>query len=41
MKQTDVVYKIDCNDCNACYIEQTNRHLIKIKEHKNDDKETF
>jgi len=39
MKQTGVVYKIDCNDCNASYIGQTNRHLItRIKKHRSDIK---
>ncbi|XP_071573785.1 uncharacterized protein [Temnothorax nylanderi] len=33
-KCTGVVYKLDCSDCNACYIGQTKRHLeTRIKEH--------
>ncbi|RLU26748.1 hypothetical protein DMN91_000545 [Ooceraea biroi] len=29
-----VVYKIDCNNCSACYIGQTKRHLeTRLKEH--------
>ncbi|XP_071633849.1 uncharacterized protein [Temnothorax longispinosus] len=36
---TDVVYKLDCSDCNACYIGQTKRHLeTRIKEHRADIK---
>ena len=32
-----VVYKFDCNDCNATYIGQTKRKLItRINEHKKD-----
>ncbi|XP_071639978.1 uncharacterized protein [Temnothorax longispinosus] len=34
MKETGVVYKIECNDCNASYIGQTLRHLeTRVKEH--------
>lgn len=30
-----IVYKIDCNNCNACYVGQTKRHLsTRIKEHR-------
>ena len=37
MKQTELVYKIDCIDCEATYIGQTKRHLeTRIKEHKTD-----
>jgi len=36
---TDVVYKIDCNDCEKVYIGQTKRHLeTRVKEHKNNIK---
>jgi len=36
---TDVVYKLDCNDCDKVYIGQTKRHLLtRIKEHKNNIK---
>ncbi|EZA57384.1 hypothetical protein X777_02647 [Ooceraea biroi] len=32
-----VVYKINCSDCNICYIGQTMRYLEKrINEHKSD-----
>lgn len=37
--KTEVVYRIDCNNCNATYVGQTKRHLsTRIKEHKNDIK---
>jgi len=37
--RTNVIYKIDCMDCNACYVGQTKRHFkTRIKEHKNDIK---
>ncbi|EZA57994.1 hypothetical protein X777_02002 [Ooceraea biroi] len=33
--QTGVVYKIECSDCDACYIGQTKRCLeTRIKEHR-------
>jgi len=36
---TDVVYKIECNDCDKLYIGQTKRHLgTRIKEHSNNIK---
>jgi len=36
---TDVVYKIECRDCDKVYIGQTKRHLeTRIKEHKNNIK---
>jgi len=36
---TEVVYKIDCNDCDKVYIGQTKRHLLtRIKEHRNNIK---
>lgn len=35
--KTEVVYCIDCKDCEACYIGQTKRHLqTRVKEHYND-----
>ncbi|EZA52967.1 hypothetical protein X777_07426, partial [Ooceraea biroi] len=35
LKCTDVVYKINCSDCSACYIGQTGRHLqTGINEHR-------
>ena len=35
----EVVYKIDCSDCDATYIGQTKRHLnTRIKEHRNNIK---
>ncbi|EZA58481.1 hypothetical protein X777_01102, partial [Ooceraea biroi] len=38
-KKTCVVYKINCSDCQACYIRQTKRHLEqRVKEHKTDIK---
>ncbi|EZA54575.1 hypothetical protein X777_05696, partial [Ooceraea biroi] len=38
-KQTSVVYKIDCTNCDSCYIGQTKRHLdTRIKEHISDIK---
>jgi len=34
-KKTDIVYKINCSDCDAVYIGQTKRHLLtRIKEHQ-------
>ncbi|XP_024872108.1 uncharacterized protein LOC112454769 [Temnothorax curvispinosus] len=34
LKQTELVYRIDCANCNAAYIGQTKRHLeTRIKEH--------
>lgn len=39
LKQTELVYKIDCVNCNACYIGQTKRHLMtRVKEHQRDIK---
>ncbi|XP_024871861.1 uncharacterized protein LOC112454599, partial [Temnothorax curvispinosus] len=39
MKETGVVYKIECNDCNVSYIGQTLRHLeTRVKEHLGDIK---
>ncbi|EZA46952.1 hypothetical protein X777_00560, partial [Ooceraea biroi] len=36
-QHTDVVYKIDCLNCAACYIGQTKRHLeTRVKEHRSD-----
>jgi len=36
---TEVVYKINCNDCDKVYIGQTKRHLVtRIKEHRNNIK---
>jgi len=35
-KMTQLVYKIDCGNCNLSYIRQTKRHLnTRLKEHKN------
>ncbi|XP_071573819.1 uncharacterized protein [Temnothorax nylanderi] len=39
LKQTEIVYKITCKDCNAIYIGQTKRHLCtRLKEHQKDIK---
>ena len=36
LSHTDVVYKIDCRDCEASYVCQTGRYLkTRISEHKN------
>lgn len=33
---SNVVYKINCNDCNASYVDQTKKQLqTKLKEHRN------
>ena len=38
-RQTNIVYKLDCVNCDSCYIEQTKRHLeTRIKEHRSDVK---
>ncbi|XP_011872187.1 PREDICTED: uncharacterized protein LOC105564436 [Vollenhovia emeryi] len=38
-KQTELVYKINCINCDASYIGQTKRHIeTRIKEHCNDIK---
>lgn len=38
-KRTNVIYKLTCNDCSACYIGQTKRYLeTRIKEHFKDIK---
>ncbi|EZA61386.1 hypothetical protein X777_12293, partial [Ooceraea biroi] len=37
LKCTEVVYRINCSDCTACYIGQTKRHLkTRINEHRSD-----
>lgn len=37
MSQCDVVYKIDCLNCEASYVGQTKRQLkTRIHEHKSD-----
>ncbi|KYN04513.1 hypothetical protein ALC62_04617, partial [Cyphomyrmex costatus] len=37
MQKRNLVYKINCNDCNASYVGQTKRTLkTRITEHKND-----
>jgi len=37
----DVVYKINCQDCDASYVDQTKRLLkTRIKEHVNDIKKS-
>ncbi|EZA55468.1 hypothetical protein X777_04749, partial [Ooceraea biroi] len=34
-----VVYKIDCENCNVCYIGKTKRHIeTRVKEHRQDIK---
>ncbi|EZA56119.1 hypothetical protein X777_03728, partial [Ooceraea biroi] len=36
-EKTEVVYQIECMDCDACYISQTKRHLnTRIREHQLD-----
>ncbi|EZA46542.1 hypothetical protein X777_00052, partial [Ooceraea biroi] len=36
-QQMGVVYKIECVNCEACYIGQTKRHLeTRVKEHRSD-----
>jgi len=38
-QETEVVYKINCNNCDKVYIGQTKRHLgTRIKEHRNNIK---
>jgi len=38
-KNTEIVYKINCTNCDQTYIGQTKRHLdTRIKEHKNNIK---
>ncbi|XP_011342708.1 uncharacterized protein LOC105282454 [Ooceraea biroi] len=33
--KTNVVYRIDCEDCEVCYVGQTKRHLsVRVNEHK-------
>ena len=37
--ETELVYRINCGNCDASYIWQTKRHLqTRIKEHQNDIK---
>lgn len=39
VKQTEIVYKLNCEQCNASYIGQTKRHLqTRINEHRRDIK---
>ncbi|RLU19030.1 hypothetical protein DMN91_009388 [Ooceraea biroi] len=40
-KKTNVVYRIKCNACNACYVGQTKRHLsVRIGEHRSNIKKS-
>ncbi|XP_011883882.1 PREDICTED: uncharacterized protein LOC105571024 [Vollenhovia emeryi] len=35
LNQKELIYKIECKDCDACYVGQTKRHLkTRIKEHE-------
>ncbi|XP_011858290.1 PREDICTED: uncharacterized protein LOC105555858 [Vollenhovia emeryi] len=35
LKQTEIVYRIECRNCDACYVGQTKRHLAtRIKKHQ-------
>ena len=39
MLKSNVVYKIECPRCNACYVGQTSRHMkTRLSEHKNKKK---
>lgn len=39
-KQTGIIYKTPCGDCNGCYIGQTGRNLsTRIREHRRNYKE--
>lgn len=41
-KRTNIVYKIACTNCDACYIGQTKRHLeTRIKEHNSNIKKHY
>ncbi|KYM93790.1 hypothetical protein ALC62_15634, partial [Cyphomyrmex costatus] len=41
MQKRNIVYKINCNDCNASYVGQTKRTLkTRVAEHKNDIRRT-
>lgn len=38
-KQTELMYKLNCTNCDVSYIGQTKRQLeTRLKEHKNDIK---
>jgi len=40
-RNTEVVYKINCKNCNQAYIGQTKRHIeTRIKEHRNNIRNT-
>jgi len=37
MSKCDVIYKINCHDCNASYVSQTKRQLAtRVREHRID-----
>jgi len=36
LDNNNIIYKINCNDCDVFYIEQTKRQLrTRVKEHRN------
>ena len=37
--QVNVVYKVNCNDCNASYVGESKRGIgVRVPEHKNNSK---
>ncbi|EFN62516.1 hypothetical protein EAG_03655, partial [Camponotus floridanus] len=42
LKENNVVYRIDCNNCDASYVGQTKRHLeTRLREHRNNAGQPF